>query len=232
MVVGRLLFTRHDGLWMLQESSMTLTKRVEWFLGAVLADGLGTFDIQIHYNRLLPASHDHGLTWHIRAGIDFLVRDVGRNVDEISGVGLIAELQPIAPAHTRTTSDNVNHRLQLAMMVGASFGVWLNDDGTGPQLACPGTRLSNGGGPRHSWSLGRVRVQLSRVHDLYAMFFPVQWFIPRRSGMNGVSQYGVSDASVRGEKRGVVNQLVFGQQTTDERYGDFSAADKLIGLSP
>jgi hypothetical protein len=146
---------------------------MEWFLAAALTCRLGTLDIQIHDNRILPAPDDHGLTGYIWAGVDFLVRDVRRNVDEISGTGLIAKLQVIAPTHARTSSDNVENRLQLAMVVGARLGVGPNDYGTGPQLTCPGTRMSNGSGPCHSRSLGRVRVQLARVHDLYAMFFPV-----------------------------------------------------------
>src|SRR5450755_2946907 len=146
---------------------------MEWFLAAALTYGLGTLDIQIHHKRILPASHDHSLTRHIWAGVDFLMRDVGWNVNEISRTGLITELQPVAPAHSRMTADDVNHRLQFAMVVGAGFGVRLNHNGTGPQLTGPGTRMSDGGCPRHSRGLGRVGVQFSRMHDLYAVLFPV-----------------------------------------------------------
>ena len=51
--------------------------------------------------RFCPASDFQGLAGHIWAGIDFFVRDVRRNVNEISRVGLIAVLYPIAPAHPR-----------------------------------------------------------------------------------------------------------------------------------
>jgi len=151
----------------------TLRIGVEWFFAGALSCRLGTLDIQIHDNRILSASDDHGLTRRIRLCVDFLVRDVGWKVDEISGTGLIAELQMVAPAHARTTSDDVKDRLQLAVVVGAGFSVRLNNDGTGPQLTGPGTRVSNGSGPRHSRGLGRVRIQFARVHDLYALFFPV-----------------------------------------------------------
>jgi hypothetical protein len=65
---------------------------MEGFLAAALTYRLGTLDIQIHDNRILPASDYHGLTRHIRASVDFLMRDVGRNVNEISGTGLVTEL--------------------------------------------------------------------------------------------------------------------------------------------
>ncbi len=76
------------------------------------------------------------------------------------------------------------------MMVGTSFGVRLNDYGTGPQLTGPGVRVRNGGGSCHSSGLGRVGVQFPRVNNLYAVFFPVQSLslLQQRGATNGVSQ--------------------------------------------
>jgi len=152
---------------------------VEWFLVAVRTHRLWTLDIQIHDNRILPASDHHGLTRYIYPGIDFLMRDVGRNINEIARAGFVAELQPIAPAHPGPTSDDVYNSLQFAMMVRTGLGVRLNHYGTGPQLTCPGTRMSNGGGPCHSRSLGRVHVQFPCMHDLHTIVFPVQMFVPK-----------------------------------------------------
>ncbi|HXY49287.1 MAG TPA: hypothetical protein VEI01_07540 [Terriglobales bacterium] len=59
---------------------------------AALIWRLGTLDVQIHDHGILSASDYHCFTRHIWAGIDFLMRDVGWNVNEIPGVGLIAEL--------------------------------------------------------------------------------------------------------------------------------------------
>ncbi len=61
------------------------------------------------------------------------------------------------------------------MMMWTSFSVRLNYYGTGPQLTGPGAGVRNGRGPRHSGSLGCIRVQVSRMHDLYAMLLPVQY---------------------------------------------------------
>ena len=71
-------------------ATRTLTIGVEGFLVAVLTNRLRTLDIQIHHHRILPTSDYHGLAWHIRAGVDFLMRDVGRNVNEVSRTGFSA----------------------------------------------------------------------------------------------------------------------------------------------
>jgi hypothetical protein len=65
---------------------------VEWFLPVALTYRLGTLDIQIHDYGILPASNDDGFTGDIRTGIYFLVRDVGRHVNEVPRTGLITEL--------------------------------------------------------------------------------------------------------------------------------------------
>src|SRR4029077_14699534 len=106
------------------------------------------------------------------------MRNIGRNVDEISRIGLVTEFQMISPPHACTTSDNINHGLQLAMMMWTSFSVRLNDDGTGPQLTGPGAGVRNGSGPCHTGGLGRIAVHVPRVHDLHAGFFPNQYSPP------------------------------------------------------
>jgi len=69
-----------------------LMDRVKWSLAFALVSRLGTLDVEIHDHRILAASDDHRFTRHIWAGVNFLVRDVGRNVNEISRGRLIAEL--------------------------------------------------------------------------------------------------------------------------------------------
>jgi hypothetical protein len=73
-------------------SNQNLTTGVEWTLVVTLTQRFGTLDIQVHDNRLLAASDNHGLTRHIWAGVDFLMWDVRRNINEISGFGFVAEL--------------------------------------------------------------------------------------------------------------------------------------------
>ena len=61
-------------------------------LAAAFICGFGTLDFEIHHHGVLSASDDHSFAGHIWARINLLVRDVGRNINEISGVGFIAEL--------------------------------------------------------------------------------------------------------------------------------------------
>jgi hypothetical protein len=70
----------------------TASGGVEWLLASALVDRLRTLDIQIDNHRILSASDDYRFTRHICAGVNFLMRDVGWNVNEIPRVCLIAEL--------------------------------------------------------------------------------------------------------------------------------------------
>ena len=49
--------------------------------------------------------------------VDLLVRDVGRHVDEVAGIGFGHELQPLAPAHARAPPDHVDDALQVPVVV-------------------------------------------------------------------------------------------------------------------
>jgi len=83
-----------------------------------------------------------------------------------------------SPQRMRAAADNVDHSLQLAVMVWAGFGVWLNNHRTSPQLTGPGTRVRNRGGSCHSRRLGRVGVQLPCAHDFYSMRLPIhEWLL-------------------------------------------------------
>lgn len=152
--------------------------RMERSVAGALTCRFRTFDVEIHDHRILPASDDHSFAWHIRTGVNFLVRDVRRNVNEISRRRFVAELQMISPAHPRTTSHNVDHRLQFAVMVGRRFGVRLNHYRTSPQLTSACSRVRNGRCPRHSRGLRCVAVQFPSPHNFHAVLFPIQVFTP------------------------------------------------------
>jgi len=66
--------------------------RVEWLFASASIYRLRTLDVEIHDHRILPASNDHSFTRHIWTGVNFLMRDVGRNVNEIARVCLTTEL--------------------------------------------------------------------------------------------------------------------------------------------
>jgi hypothetical protein len=54
-------------------------------------DGL---DIEVHDHRLAVASHENALEGLVRGGVDLLVRDEGRNIDEIARTSFRGVLQP------------------------------------------------------------------------------------------------------------------------------------------
>src|ERR1700761_7730884 len=105
------------------------------------ARGLRAWHIQIHDNRILTAAHDNGLAGFIRARVDLLMRNVRRHVNEIAGAGLIGELEMIAPAHARTAFDDVEHRLEFAMMMWSGFGVRVHHHRSGPEFSRAGPRM-------------------------------------------------------------------------------------------
>src|ERR1022692_1667583 len=73
-------------------------------------------DVQIDDDRFLPAAHHHALYWTRRVGIDFLMRDVRRNVYEITGSGLFHEFQMFAPAESCTAFHYIEDRFEIAVM--------------------------------------------------------------------------------------------------------------------
>jgi hypothetical protein len=67
-------------------------ERVEGLLACILSYRLRTLDVQIYDHGILPAPDYYRFTRDIWPGIDFLMRDVGGNVNEVSWVGFVAEL--------------------------------------------------------------------------------------------------------------------------------------------
>src|SRR5215470_11726076 len=103
-----------------------------------IATRLGTRNIEIHHDRLLPAAHYHSFNRLVGPSVDLLMRDVRRHVDEVAGAGLIDILQPLAPSESRASLHNVQHRLQLAMMMRARLHVRLYNHRSGPELVGAG----------------------------------------------------------------------------------------------
>ncbi|MFZ0299716.1 MAG: hypothetical protein WAM13_15300 [Candidatus Sulfotelmatobacter sp.] len=75
------------------------------------------------------------------------MRDVGRDVDEVSGAGFIDKLQMISPAKAGAAAYDVNDGFEFPVMMGAGLGVGMDDDGSCPQLlrTDSGTRDGFGG---------------------------------------------------------------------------------------
>jgi hypothetical protein len=93
---------------------------------------LGTLEIKIHYDWILPAAHHDGFAWLISPRIDLLVWNIGRHVNEVTWAGFIDKLQPVSPPHASPAPNNVEHRLEIPMMMRPRFGIRRYKYGTGP----------------------------------------------------------------------------------------------------
>ena len=118
---------------------------------------------------LRQSTHSSG---SVGAGVDLLVRHVGRHVDEVARAGLGGELQLLAPAHARPAPHDVDHALEVAVVVGAGLGVGVDGHRAGPELL----RADAGEVDRrlaiHAGCLGRVGVELAGRDDAHAVVLP------------------------------------------------------------
>ena len=67
----------------------------------IVGRAFGTCNIQIDDDGLLSAAHDYGFHRFILAGVQFLMRDVRGDVDEISGAGFVDEFEIVSPKRKR-----------------------------------------------------------------------------------------------------------------------------------
>src|SRR4051794_6172679 len=144
---------------------------------------LDDWDIEVDDHGLLAAAAEHAGERLRVARVDFLVRHVGRDVDEVAGTGFGDELQLVAPAHARLAAHDVDDAFDGAVMVGAGLCLWMDDHGAGPELLRTHARMGDGGCPVHPWRLGGVDVELVGVHHSHAVEFPFRI----RGGCHGVS---------------------------------------------
>src|SRR5438477_781241 len=105
------------------------------------AGWFGTIDVEIHHHRILPASDHHSFAELIRQRVDLLMRHVRRHIDKISRTSLLAELELLAPPHSRPSPNNIKHRFKLAVVMRSCLRVRLDHDGSRPQLARAGASM-------------------------------------------------------------------------------------------
>src|SRR5579862_1653332 len=114
------------------ETGATLTRRVKCVVPADFGRLFGALDLQIHYNRVLPAADHHGLHGSLRTRIQFLVRHIGRDVDKVPGIGLGEVFQIFAPPKSSAAAHDIQHGLEIAMMMRSGLGVRGDHDGPSP----------------------------------------------------------------------------------------------------
>ena len=130
-------------------------------------------NFKIDHDRFLPASHEHAFERLIDAGVDFLVWNKRRDVDEITGPGFSRELELITPTHASLALDDVDHALKLAVMMSSRFCVGMYAHSSGPQLRSAGSSVSDCSGSIHSRSLRRIGVEFVRADDTNSVMFPI-----------------------------------------------------------
>ncbi|MNC85472.1 hypothetical protein D3C83_10720 [compost metagenome] len=136
---------------------------------------LGFFDhgnIEVDDDRFLPASHQHAGERFIVVRIDFLVRHIGRHVNEVPGPRLGDEFEPVAPPHAGAAADHIDHAFDGTVVVGAGLGLGMDDDRAGPEFFRARARVGNGRGTVHAGRLRRVDVELVAMHDPHAVITP------------------------------------------------------------
>ena len=134
-------------------------------------------DVEVYYDRFLSASHEHAFERLIGAGVDFLMRNKRRDVDEVADAGFSGELQPITPTHASLALDDIDHAFKLAVMMRPRFRVGMNAYSAGPELRSARSSMSDRRRPIHSRSLRRVSVEFAGVNDTNPVKFPIDFFL-------------------------------------------------------
>src|ERR1051326_4874105 len=126
-------------------------------------------DIKVHHDGLLPAAHDDSLDRMFLGRVHLLMGDKGRHVHKVAGAGFAHKFEPLAPAKTGASANDIKDRFKLAVMMGTCAGVGLHHDGTRPELLGAGASMRDGRSAGHTGRLGRVVVQLSGGDDADAL---------------------------------------------------------------
>ena len=93
---------------------------------------LGRSNVEVDDDRLLAAANEDAAESLVSAGVNLLVGHERRHVDEISGPGLSHELQAITPAHPGPATDDINHALEVPVVMGTRLRVGMNRHRSGP----------------------------------------------------------------------------------------------------
>src|ERR1700730_14050379 len=125
-------------------------------------DGLGLlhgFNVEVDNNCLLVAAHNHAFQRLLRQRIYFLMRHVGRNINEVARPGLRGVFQMFAPTHAGAPGYDVNNALERSMMVRSGSGIRLDSDRPGPDFLGSDASVIDSGGAGHSRRLRSVLIQ-------------------------------------------------------------------------
>ena len=129
-------------------------------------------DVEIDRDRLAVAAHQHAFQHLVTAGIDLLMRHIGRDENEIAGIGFRHELQMLAPAHPRLAFHHIDDALEVAVMMRAGFGVGFDGHGAGPQFLRADPGEIDRGLAIHPGGRGYVGIELVAGNNADAIVLP------------------------------------------------------------
>lgn len=113
---------------------------------------------QIDGNSLSITPRKHTPQLLILGCIDLLMRHIRRYINKVSWSRLRDKLELLSPSHARFAADHVDDAFEVAVVVGAGFGVGVDSYGASPELLCAGAGEGYGGFAVHTWSLGGVAI--------------------------------------------------------------------------
>src|SRR4029078_5644400 len=108
----------------------------------------------------------------VAAGIDLLMRHVGRHEDEITGTGFRGELQMLAPAHPRLALHDIDDAFEMAVMMRAGLGVAPDRHGARRQFLRAAASEIDGGLAVHARGRRHVGIELIAGNDADAVMLP------------------------------------------------------------
>src|SRR5476651_1756850 len=102
---------------------------MRWIDPVDLFDLFGRCDVEVDGDGLVVGADQHAFERLGVRGVDLLVRDIRRHIDEVAGSGLGGELELVAPAHAGAALHNVDHALEMAVVMRAGLGVGVDGHG-------------------------------------------------------------------------------------------------------
>ena len=139
------------------------------------SDGLGLLDrldVEIDGNRLAIAAHQHTFEHVVGAGIDLLMRHIGRDIDEIARAGLGHEFEMITPTHAGTPFDDINDAFEVPVVMRARLCIGVDGHRTGPDLLGTDAGEIDCGLAIHAWRLRGIGVELAAGDNADAVMLP------------------------------------------------------------
>src|SRR6516164_8184667 len=122
-------------------------------------------NIKIDRDSFATAAHQDAFQDLISTGVDFLMRHVGRNKNEIARIGFGGKFQSLAPAHACLAAHHINDAFQMAMVVCPGLRIRFDRYRTCPQLLCARASEVDRRLAIHAWCRGHVGIELIARDD-------------------------------------------------------------------